>query len=403
MQCLLDRLGRGFTDGCLEFAAPDGRTWTLGQGLPRLRLRLRTAAEMRRILWRPPLSLGERYVAGGWDPENASLAEVLELGVRFCAWREQRSGDGFWQRLRSRLGELNDPQRSRRNVEHHYDLDEAFYARFLDRELHYSCAYYERPGLSLEQAQRAKCALIARKLDLRPGARVLDIGCGWGSLALHLAEHQRVQVTGITLSPAQWRSATRRAAERGLDGRVEFRLADYRHVEGDYDAIVSVGMFEHVGRPQYRGYFRRIAELLRPEGTALLHTIGRHSPPGSTNPWIRRYIFPGGYIPAASELLAAVEPSGLRLNDLEVWRQHYAETLAEWHRRFQAARASLPAAMDERFCRMWAFYLQASEASFRSGELVVFQLQLTRALTRLPLTRDYLYANALPLERRRVA
>lgn len=391
MQRLLDAIACGFQDGSLEFAAPDGRTWTLGSGTPRVRLRLRDPAVLQRIMLRPTLHLGEAYMDGGWTPEDGDLRAALGIGIRVAAHRERVLPIGWIARLRSWLGELNTPLRAQSNVAHHYDLDEAFYRRFLDADLHYSCAYYAEPQLSLEQAQQQKCALIARKLDLRPGMRVLDIGCGWGSLALYLAERHEVHVTGITLSRTQWQAAQRRAAERGLAGRVDFRLQDYRELPGRFDAVVSVGMFEHVGRPQYRAYFRRVYELLRPDGVALLHTIGRQCPPGGTNAWIRKYIFPGGYIPAASEMLAAVEASGLWLTDLEIWRLHYAETLAEWQRRFQRQRDDIRRHYDERFCRMWEFYLAASEAGFRDGDLVVFQAQLAKSRGRLPLTRDYLY------------
>jgi cyclopropane-fatty-acyl-phospholipid synthase len=391
MQRLLDAIACRFQGGSLEFALPDGRRFTLGAGEPRARLRFRSAAALRRVLMAPSLRLGESYMDGDWQPEGLDLKGLLGIGVRLEAHREHQTALGRWARLRSLLGEVNTPLSARRHVAHHYDLDESFYRRFLDADLHYSCAYFREPRQTLEEAQQEKCALIARKLDLRPGMSVLDIGCGWGGLAMHLAEQHGVHVTGVTLSEGQLRAAQRRASERGLAGSVEFRLQDYRDTPGQFDAVVSVGMFEHVGRPQYRRFFERVAELLRPEGVALLHTIGRECCPGGTNPWIRKYIFPGGYIPAASETLAAVECSGLWLTDLEVWRLHYARTLEEWHRRFQARREQVRQQFDERFCRMWEFYLQASEASFREGDLVVFHLQLARDRRRLPLTREYLY------------
>jgi len=299
----------------------------------------------------------------------------------------------------NRLRELNTPTRSRRNVSHHYDLDYRLYAAFLDRDLHYSCAYFREPGLSLEAAQQAKCAHIAAKLDLRRGMRVLDIGCGWGSLALYLAQHHEVHVTGITLSQEQLGIARQRAAERGLERLTDFRLQDYRLTTGQFDAVVSVGMFEHVGRPQYDVFFRQCAQRLKGSGTLLLHTIGRISPPAATNPWIRKYIFPGGYLPAASEILAAIERRGLFLTDLEVWRLHYADTLAHWNQRFQARRAEFCDRTSERFCRMWEFYLLSAEAGFRWGDLVVYQVQLTHDRHRLPQTRDYLYEDGSRLRR----
>jgi cyclopropane-fatty-acyl-phospholipid synthase len=261
--------------------------------------------------------------------------------------------------------------------------------------MHYSCAYFEHPGQDLESAQQAKCRHIAAKLLLRPDDRVLDIGSGWGGLALYLASRHKARVTGLTLSTDQYASATQRAQARRLEGRVDFRMQDYRqHIRehaGEYDAIVSVGMFEHVGRPQYPQYFDGLRRLLKPGGRVLLHTIGRSTPPVSSRNWVQKYIFPGGYIPALSELSPPLERSGLVLCDLEVWRLHYADTLAHWHERFRHARAEFASRLGERFCRMWEFYLQACEAMFRWGDLVVFQLQMSDGNAGVPLTRDYLY------------
>ncbi len=391
MQALVDHIGRDFDRGCMEFATADGRAWTLGRGAPRVRLRLRDSAVLRRMLMNPALHFGEAWMDGDWVPEGCTLREVLAVGIQVAAHVERRLRWPALRRLRALLGERNTPLRAQHNAAHHYNVDYQVYRRFLDADLHYSCAYFAEPGMSLEAAQQAKCRLIARKLDLKPGATVLDIGCGWGSLAMYLAEHHDVCVTGITLSQSQLDVARQRAQARGLDGRVQFRLEDYRRTSGSFDAIVSVGMFEHVGRPQYRTFFSRIARLLQRDGTALLHTIGRSTSPGFGNPWIGKYIFPGGYIPAASEMLPAIESSRLVLCDLEVWRRHYALTLAEWQRRFEAASADLPPQFDERFRRMWNFYLLASEASFVHGDLVVFQIQMAHRNDRLPLTRDYLY------------
>lgn len=246
--------------------------------------------------------------------------------------------------------------------------------------------------MTLEDAQQEKCAHIARKLNLRGGARVLDIGCGWGGMAMYLAERYDASVVGITLSEEQAKVARARAAERGLQSQVEIRLEDYRKTTGQFDAIVSVGMFEHVGRPQYNAFFRRVRDLLTKNGTALIHSIGRSTPPGGTNPWIQKYIFPGGYIPAASEMTCGIERNHLILTDFEVLRVHYARTLNSWGQRFAASRDDIAARLGERFCRMWEFYLQASEMSFYWGDLVVFQAQMTRSLERLPFTRSYLYA-----------
>ncbi len=394
MQKILDWMGRGFSGGQLQFIAQDGRSWTLGHGSPRARILLRDAATLRHILLNPALYLGETYVDGRWQPEDGRLGAVLEVGMRYEQYHEERHRGSWTGKALSMLGELNNATLSRRNVAHHYDLDESIYRSFLDADMQYSCAYFADGVHTLEQAQQAKCELIARKLDLRPGAQVLDIGCGWGGLALYLARTRRVQVTGITLSDGQLAVAQRRLAASGLGKQVEFRLEDYRDMTGQYDAIVSVGMFEHVGRPQYPTFFKTVSTLLKQDGVALLHTIGRLSPPGVTNPWIRKYIFPGGYIPAASELFTALEGSGLKHNDFECWRLHYAKTLVEWQRRFAAARPQIQNRMGERFCRMWEFYLKASEASFRWGDLAVFHTQLSHRIDRVPLTRDYLYRDA---------
>ena len=399
MQALFDLIGRRCCAGTLELVAPDGRRWRLGSGPDTAAVQLREPSALWRMLANPRLAFAEAYMNGQWEPLGGALADVLRICVRNLDHLEPAVVPvQWWNRIRTQLDQLNTRRRAQANVHHHYDIDHALYRRFLDRDLHYSCAYFRDPDDTLEAAQQAKCAHIAAKLDLRPGARVLDIGCGWGSLAMYLAEHHGAHCVGITLSQEQLKVAQARARERGLQDRVEFLLQDYREGfagdTGGFDAIVSVGMFEHVGRPQYALFFRRVKELLAPDGVALLHTIGRYSAGGGSDPWIRKYIFPGGYIPAASEILAAVESSGLIGGDLEFWRLHYALTLEHWNVRFQAARAEIAAHMGERFCRMWEFYLQACAACFRHGDLTVFQLQLARTLDRLPVTRDYLYPAA---------
>jgi cyclopropane-fatty-acyl-phospholipid synthase len=389
----LQAAGRRLRGGRLElYIGADPQPVVLGREGPRAALALRDERTLLRMASYPALRFGEAYMDGAWQPRDGSLLQVLEAALGLESALESNPLVMRAKRLRSRFVERNTPRRSRRNAAHHYDLDFDLYRRFLDEDLHYSCAYFREDGFTLEQAQQAKCAHIAAKLDLKPGARVLDIGCGWGSFAMYLAEKHGARVTGITLSAEQCKVAEKRARARGLSGRVEFRLEDYRATRGPFDAIVSVGMFEHVGRPQYPVFFERARELLADDGTMLLHSIGRSTPPGGSNPWINKYIFPGGYIPAASEVLPWIEKSGLILADLEVWRLHYARTLAAWHERFQRARADIAAKLGERFCRMWEFYLQASEASFRWGGLVVFHFQLIKRLQRLPLTRGYLYA-----------
>ena len=383
IQFAFDRLSRRVERDGLEVHTPDGRHWCVGNGAPRASIEVLKPSALWRIALNPLLALGETYVDGAWVPRRGGLLGVLEA----CHRMQLRNRGGLF----TMLSQLNDATTARRNVAHHYDLDTDLFRSFLDRDMHYSCAYFRSAHDTLEQAQTQKCAHVAAKLDLRPGARVLDIGCGFGSLATHLAEHHRVTVTGVTLSAQQLEAGQRRVRERGLERRVELRLEDYRDVRGEYDAVVSVGMFEHVGAPQYGEFFGCIRRLLRAQGTALVHTIGVTSAPAPVNPWIRKYVFPGGHLPSASQLTHAIEGSGLVLADLEVWRRHYALTLAEWNRRFRHAWPQLSGRFDERFRRLWTFYLTASEAAFRVGKLAVYQAQLVKDVSRLPTTRDYLY------------
>jgi len=383
-------LRRRITKGGLTLRDASGKEAVYGSGAPRATMVLNRKGVLRRILRQPEFELGESYVYGEWDtPDLLGLLELL---------RSNAPGPvtPFWQRrLRALLTFSNDLVRSRRNVAVHYDLDEPLFRAFLDRDMHYSCAYFRTPEDSLEAAQAAKAELIGRKLLLEPGQRVLDIGCGWGSLAMFLATRYDVAVTGLTLSQEQHRVACEEAKRRGLEGRVEFRLEDYREHEGSYDRVVSVGMFEHVGRDAFDVFFNRVRARLAAGGSALVHTIGRPGPPLlATNPWIDRHIFPGGYIPSASEVLAPLERSGLVLCDLEVWRRHYALTLHHWQQRFQRHREAFVRSKGERFCRLWEFYLAACESAFAHGELEVFQFQIGTDQDALPLTRDYLYRDA---------
>ncbi|OYV26678.1 MAG: SAM-dependent methyltransferase [Acidocella sp. 20-63-7] len=294
-------------------------------------------------------------------------------------------------RLLRRVFQANDAVRARRNVAHHYDLNGRLYALFLDRDRQYSCAYFQRGDETLEEAQAAKKRHIAAKLKLnRPGLEVLDIGCGWGGTALTLARDYGARVTGITLSEEQLIEARARAQDAGLADRVKFELMDYRAMERQFDRIVSVGMFEHVGVPNYPAYFATLKRCLKPDGVALVHSIGRFSGPDATNPWITKYIFPGGYSPALSEVLAPLERSGLLIADIEILRLHYAKTISHWRRRFAANRDAIAALYDERFCRMFEFYLSASELAFRVSDHMNFQLQIVRDRHTLPLTRDYM-------------
>ncbi len=357
-------------------------------------IRLHDTRLHRRLVTGPDLAFGEAYMDGTLTVEEGDIADFLGIAIA-----NVYALDRHWsQRLTGSLGralrivtQANTRHRARRNVAHHYDLSGQLYDLFLDRDRQYSCAYFLDPRDTLEQAQENKKRHIAGKLLLEPGMRVLDIGSGWGGLGISLARQADIDVTGLTLSEEQHRVSNERARKAGLADRVRFLLKDYREVSGRFDRIVSVGMFEHVGVPRYGDYFRKCREHLARDGVALLHTIGRSSGPGVTAAWMRKYIFPGGYSPALSEVVPVIEKSGLKLTDIEILRLHYAETLKEWRRRFLANRNEISSLYDERFHRMWDFYLAGSEAVFRYGDHVVFQIQMAREHGAVPLTRNYLY------------
>lgn len=384
-------LERRIREGTLHLQLPDGTSRRFGQGEPEAHWAIRDAETVKRIVRDPDLELGDTYMEGGWDTDGKDLVALLGVLMRNFPEEGQRGFRRYLRLPRVAMQTWNRAGRSRRNVAHHYDIDGRIFRMFLDQDMQYSCAYFPEPGTALEDAQQAKCRHIARKLLLQPGQRVLDIGSGWGGLALRLAREADVQVTGLTLSREQLEVARKRAEQAGLSGQVEFRLQDYREHRGQYDRVVSVGMFEHVGPPNYRTFFGRVRQLLTSDGVALLHTIGRTGPPGSTHPWIRKHIFPGGYIPALSEVSRSVEKNGIVTTDLEVLRLHYADTLAAWRERFHRRWHDAADCMGESFCRMWDFYLASCEAAFRWRDLVVFQLQLATRLDTVPRTRDYLH------------
>jgi cyclopropane-fatty-acyl-phospholipid synthase len=380
--------------GNLRITTAAGASYTFGDGTGTpVAIRFATPAAEFGVLVDPELRFGEAYMDGSVVIERGTIADVLALVL-------SQSRDGkppvwarpqWWLRyLYRRLQQFNPRRRAQRNVAHHYDLDAKLYSLFLDADRQYSCAYFEMPGQSLDDSQLAKKRHLAAKLLVGPGQRVLDIGCGWGGLALYLAETAQARVTGITLSNEQLALARGRATEHAVTDKVEFRLQDYRDVAETFDRIVSVGMFEHVGVGFYDAFFRKCAASLRDDGVMLLHSIGRSEGPNVTNPWIAKYIFPGGYIPALSEVLPAVERAGLLVTDIEILRLHYAETLKAWRERFLAYSEEVGRLYDARFVRMWEFYLAASEMAFRQQAMMVFQLQLTKRQGVVPMTRDYI-------------
>jgi cyclopropane-fatty-acyl-phospholipid synthase len=387
--------------GNLRITPANGAPFTLGDGTgPPLAAAFTTLEAQVGILIDPELKLGEAYMDGTFVVEQGTIADVLGLLLaQDRQGRPPRWALPQWQLryLYRRIQQYNPKRRARRNVSHHYDLDGRLYSLFLDADRQYSCAYFEAPDQSLDDAQLAKKRHLAAKLLIRSSQRVLDIGCGWGGLALYLAAHCDAQVTGITLSDEQLAVARERAAERALGDRVEFRLTDYRDLPGTFDRIVSVGMFEHVGVGFYDAFFRKCASLLDDNGVMVLHSIGRSEGPNVTNPWIAKYIFPGGYIPALSEVLPAVERAGLLVTDIEILRLHYAETLKHWRARFLAHREEVERLYDIRFVRMWEFYLAASEMAFREQALMVFQMQLTKRQGIVPMTRDYIASESARL------
>lgn len=386
LQSLLDRT---FLTRAIRVRLPDGRELTAGPGAPELTAVISDTTTALAIAANPELALGEAFMEGRFLIEDGDIYDFLQLTTSQLAMRPRARKLNLLQRLRRGAEQANDRLHARENVHHHYDLTVDFYRLFLDQDLQYSCAFFETPDATLEQAQVAKKRRLIDKLVLSSDQTVLDIGCGWGGLGLSMAERGG-RVTGVTLSTEQHRTANERAAALGLSDRAVFRLQDYRDLNQTFDRIVSVGMFEHVGAPNYQEYFDTVARLLDDDGVAVIHSIGRRSPPSRTQPFIRKYIFPGGYIPALSEVLPAIERSGLWVTDMEVLRLHYAETLKRWRRRFLARRDEALTMYDERFCRMWEFYLAASEVAFRELGHMVFQLQLTKKPTAVPLSRDYL-------------
>ena len=399
MKHLPKLLRKAIRKGTLTLNGPDGFSETFGgaEPGPDVTIRVKDASFDWKIFSNPELRAAEAFMSGDLvveNPENGTGAWDL-LRVFFTNKRtfDLSPSQIFWRgvaRRAKRFAQHNPVARSRQNVKVHYDLGNALYEKFLCRDMQYSCAYFETGEETLEQAQTAKKRHIAAKLCLKPGQKVLDIGCGWGGMALYLAHVADVEVTGVTLSEEQLKIAQARAEALGVSDRVKFELRDYRHVTETFDRVVSVGMLEHVGITQLTPYYLNVRDRLGEGGVALIHSISSKAPPGVTGPFLRKYIFPGGYAPSMSEAMESVEKSGLWLTDCEIWRVHYAETLRIWRERFEAERTSIEGMYDENFGRMWEFYLAACEGAFRYGASNVFQMQLARERDDVPLTRGYI-------------
>ena len=403
MSILRPFLSRVIRQGRLTVLAPDGSQEEFGQpapGFPSVIIRFTSRRGMRRIILDPRLGAAEAFMDGEMELVRGDIMDLVGLIRMNTPWdRGARLHDKTWlgrraEWAKTRLGSINRRRQSRANVKHHYDIGNDLYRLFLDGDMQYSCAYWPRPDMTLEQAQDAKKAHIAAKLVLAPGQRILDIGCGWGGMAITLATLEKVEVLGITLSEEQHALAQQRAEAAGVADRVKFELIDYRDLAmreaGQFDRIVSVGMFEHVGAPNFDTFFRAAANLMTADGVMLLHTIGRFGKPGATDAFTRKYIFPGGYIPALSETLAASEKSRLIATDVETLRLHYALTLRQWYARTLAHETEIVAMMGARFFRMWCFYLAGATSAFESGGMGNYQIQFARSRHALPLTRDYM-------------
>ncbi|MFT3729933.1 MAG: cyclopropane-fatty-acyl-phospholipid synthase family protein [Hyphomicrobium sp.] len=380
--------------GGLTVVLPSGDRLTTGDGtgVP-LVLTLHDSKAGRELFFHPQLALGELFMDGRLTVSGGSIYDLLELlGRNLHSLTPPQFGQIRlrFRNILDRWTRRNSERLSRSNVHHHYDIDDKIYELFLDSDRQYSCAYFETPDQDLEAAQLAKKRHVVAKLLVKPGMKTLDIGSGWGGMALYLANIAGADVTGVTLSPEQLKVASRRAGEKGLSSRVRFRLEDYRALSETFDRVVSVGMFEHVGLKDYDTFFNVICRCLKDDGVAVVHSIGRSDGRSAMNPWFAKYIFPGSYVPSLAEVFPSIENAGLIVTDVEILRLHYADTLAAWRTRFLARRGEAAALLGDRFCRMWEFYLAAGEAGFRYGGLMVFQIQLAKKIDTVPLKRDYI-------------
>ncbi len=386
-------LERIITKGNLQYIDPDGLTHTFGDGTgPIARFQIQEHKTVRKIMWDPILRSGELFVDGKITIEQGTVYDVLELIFENTKFKHEKA----WLYLEAtrylmrRFKQRNTLKYSRKNISHHYDLSDAHYRLFLDEDWQYSCAYFEEGNNDLAQAQLAKKRHIAAKLAIKSKQNILDIGCGWGGMGLYLASMYDIKVQGVTLSQEQLKVANNRATKMELANKTEFKLQDYRTLDSKFERIVSVGMFEHVGLGHYKEFFKSINRLLTDDGVMLLHSIGRIDGPGFTDPWTEKYIFPGGYIPALSEVIPVIERSGLVVTDIEILRLHYADTLNHWRQRFMQNRVKAEKLYDERFCRMWEYFLATAEIAFRFRDMMVFQIQLCKEQEAVPLTRNYI-------------
>ncbi len=393
---LLNFLRKLIKEDGFELVDANNKSYLIGKPKKEnpIRLKILDKSLHWKLLINPDLYLGEGYVDGSIRIENGSLTEFLDIALKNVGRQPTNvitNVLGRFRRVYRYITNFNLIRKSKENVAHHYDISEKFYDLFLDEKRQYSCAYFKNEDDTLEVAQNNKIDHIIKKLNLKPNQRVLDIGCGWGTLALDIVKKTQCEVVGITLSKNQLEYAKLKAKEMNLENQVEFRLADYRQLNEKFDRVVSVGMFEHVGRKFYNKYFNKVFDLLNEDGVALIHTIGSINPPRGPQPWITKYIFPGGYTPSLSEISLPVEKSGLIVSDIEILRTHYAHTLKNWKDRFMSKKGQVLEMFDEKFFRMWEFYLVGCEMAFKWSDQVVFQLQLTKKLKATPITRDYIY------------
>ena len=394
---LVKFLNKLFTKGGFILEDAYGKEHVIGKPASEkpIKLKIHNKSLHYKLLLYPDLYFGEAYTDGSITIEGGELSNFLDIALENIGRRETNTFSELFNKFRGSyryLTNFNFIKKSKMNAAHHYDISDDLYFLFLDPLRQYSCAYFKNENETLEQAQENKINHIIKKLNIRPNQKVLDIGSGWGSLAIEIAKKAKCQVTGITLSENQFEYSKKRIKELNLGNQVEFKLIDYREVKEKFDRIVSVGMFEHVGRKFYKTFFKKVSEILNDDGVALLHTIGSVNPPRDPHPWITRYIFPGGYTPSLSEVSGPIEKSGLIVSDIEVLRMHYAHTLRNWKERFKKNKEKVVQMFDERFFRMFEFYLSACEMAFKHGDQVVYQFQLTKKLTTAPSTRDYIYS-----------